>query len=519
MLGWLKRRPFPDRVVIDGREAVVTPTAVLRPGGPPCTRLGRPACGSWPRPTRSTARRGAAAPAPDDFEPLVLRFAPDEAFALGSTGVQLDDPDAIVEAEVGFVALMFPVDEFVDLVLPHIEWPAPAERPAFAQGSIAGVPAKLYIDSTGAATVFVLAAYLDDLLPRLPSRPRDGGLREDGVAAGYVATLPTLRWDEPKDAYDVVIVGGGGHGLSTAYYLATRHGITERRGPRGRLHRVGQHRPQHDDHPRQLRHPRGDPLLPALARDVPGARGRDRRRDPPPDQGHLLAGPHRDGAADRARPRADEHGRRRADRDGHAGRDQGARPADRPDRRRPLSGPRRVAPRRGGDRPPRPGRLGVRERRVAARRPRLPAHAGDRPASATATASSASRRRAARSRPARSLSAVGGRVTAVAAQAGVRLPIRTHPLHAFVTNDYAQGFGPIVAATELICYVSQTERGQMLIGAEFDAQPSYSRQSSFAALRALLVQDHPPPAVPARPADPADMGRASATSRSTSRRS
>jgi sarcosine oxidase subunit beta len=65
----------------------------------------------------------------------------------------------------------------------------------------------------------------------------------------------------------------------------------------------------------------------------------------------------------------------------------------------------------------------------------------------------------------------------------LRLPIRTHPLHAFVTNDYQQGFGPIVASTELNCYVSQTERGQMLIGAEFDSQPSYSRQSSYAALR------------------------------------
>ena len=31
---------------------------------------------------------------------------------------------------------------------------------------------------------------------------------------------------EPKGKYDVVIVGGGGHGLATAYYLAKNHGVT-----------------------------------------------------------------------------------------------------------------------------------------------------------------------------------------------------------------------------------------------------------------------------------------------------
>ena len=34
------------------------------------------------------------------------------------------------------------------------------------------------------------------------------------------------RNPKPKDRYDVIIVGGGGHGLATAYYLAKEHGIT-----------------------------------------------------------------------------------------------------------------------------------------------------------------------------------------------------------------------------------------------------------------------------------------------------
>jgi sarcosine oxidase subunit beta len=44
--------------------------------------------------------------------------------------------------------------------------------------------------------------------------------------AGQTGWAPQWRTPEPKPSYDALIIGGGGHGLATAYYLAKNHGLT-----------------------------------------------------------------------------------------------------------------------------------------------------------------------------------------------------------------------------------------------------------------------------------------------------
>ena len=50
-------------------------------------------------------------------------------------------------------------------------------------------------------------------------------LFKEGLA-GQTGWEKAWRSPEPKPAYDVLVIGGGGHGLATAYYLAKIHGIT-----------------------------------------------------------------------------------------------------------------------------------------------------------------------------------------------------------------------------------------------------------------------------------------------------
>ncbi|MEO8276749.1 MAG: FAD-dependent oxidoreductase [Thermoanaerobaculia bacterium] len=77
------------------------------------------------------------------------------------------------------------------------------------------------------------------------------------------------------------------------------------------------------------------------------------------------------------------------------------------------------------------------------------------------------------------LSAVGGYVTGIADMAGLRLPIVTQPLQAFVTQAYRPVLDRIVASADLHIYISQSARGEILVGAEIDPYTTYSTRSTF----------------------------------------
>ena len=93
-------------------------------------------------------------------EVAVLRFAPDDVFAV-------DDEHAIVEDETGYVGAWLSLDELDRLVVSRIEWPLPIRRPILAQGLIAGVPAKLWLAHDGTSLLLTAAPFAEELRARL----------------------------------------------------------------------------------------------------------------------------------------------------------------------------------------------------------------------------------------------------------------------------------------------------------------------------------------------------------------
>lgn len=90
------------------------------------------------------------------------------------------------------------------------------------------------------------------------------------------------------------------------------------------------------------------------------------------------------------------------------------------------------------------------------------------------------------------VSAVAGYSSLVAQMAGLRLPIVTHPLQAFVTEPYSHMLDGLVTSIDLHVYISQTARGELLVGADILPYNTYSTRSTFeflaeASKRSIMV--------------------------------
>jgi sarcosine oxidase subunit beta len=77
------------------------------------------------------------------------------------------------------------------------------------------------------------------------------------------------------------------------------------------------------------------------------------------------------------------------------------------------------------------------------------------------------------------LNCTAGWSTLIAEMAGVRLPIQTFPLQAAVTEPVRSFLHPVVVSGTLHVYVSQTDRGELVFGASVDPFVSYSTRGSL----------------------------------------
>jgi len=79
----------------------------------------------------------------------------------------------------------------------------------------------------------------------------------------------------------------------------------------------------------------------------------------------------------------------------------------------------------------------------------------------------------------RVVSAVAGWSSVLARMAGLRLPIETMALQAFVTEAYRPVLWGLVSSMDLYVYTQQTARGELVVGAETLPYNTYSTRSTF----------------------------------------
>jgi sarcosine oxidase subunit beta len=85
------------------------------------------------------------------------------------------------------------------------------------------------------------------------------------------------------------------------------------------------------------------------------------------------------------------------------------------------------------------------------------------------------------------LNATAGWATTISRMAGVPLPIVTHPLQACVTEPLKPFLDTVIVSATLHVYLSQTDKGELVIGAEIDPYQSYSMKSTLPTLEQMAT--------------------------------
>jgi sarcosine oxidase subunit beta len=78
---------------------------------------------------------------------------------------------------------------------------------------------------------------------------------------------------------------------------------------------------------------------------------------------------------------------------------------------------------------------------------------------------------------------VAGNASVLASHAGLRLPITTMPLQAMVTEPLAPVLDPVVISATIHAYVSQSDRGEIVIGGGADVYNSYAQRGSLPVMQ------------------------------------
>jgi len=79
-----------------------------------------------------------------------------------------------------------------------------------------------------------------------------------------------------------------------------------------------------------------------------------------------------------------------------------------------------------------------------------------------------------------------GHSSVLAAMAGVRLPLESHPLQALVSEPLKPIFPTVVMSNAIHAYISQSDKGDLVIGAGIDSYVGYGQRGSYHTIEGTL---------------------------------